>query len=72
MNSTNREVFESRCRIGVHPLVEVYRHHGAASDAVVRWCEICGSVTVDEDFDGRTNPGQYRAMTRPLILQRTV
>ena len=50
---------------GHEALIEVYRHAGAASDAVTRWCGSCGSVVVDEDYDGRVNPGTYFAMRTP-------
>lgn len=50
-----------------HDLAEIYRHAGAASDAVVRWCVGCGAVVVDEDFDNRTIPGTYCAMRFPQM-----
>lgn len=50
------------------PLVEIYRHSGAASDAVVRWCSQCGAVVVDEDYDGRTRAGSYQKMRFPSLL----
>jgi len=50
------------CPKGIHNLMEIWRDHGAGSDAVVRWCRNCGAVVVDEDYDGRTNAGAYREM----------
>ncbi len=54
---------EERC--GANSLLALYRHGGAASDAVVRWCQRCGAVVIDEDYDGRLNPGAYMQMTFP-------
>jgi len=50
----------SECEKGNHKLVEIYRsrHAMGGADDVVRWCEVCGSIVVDIDFDNRTNPGQ--------------
>ena len=55
------------CNGCTHSLVEIYRREGAASDAVVRWCQDCGCVVVDEDYDGRTNPGVYESMRFPSM-----
>jgi hypothetical protein len=54
---------------GDDTLREVYRHHKAGSDAVVRWCFRCGAVVVDEDYDGRTNIGTYMPMLFPATSQ---
>jgi hypothetical protein len=55
------------CDGQTHNLQEIYRRNGAASDAVVRWCSDCGAVVVDEDYDGRTNPGAYEEMRFPMM-----
>ncbi len=57
---------EEKC--GKDSLQEIHRHYGAGSDAVVRWCNKCGAVVVDEDYDGRTHPGSYVAMRFPSNL----
>ena len=41
----------------------------AISDEVVRWCKYCGAVVVDEDYDGRTNPGFIKPMQFPTIAK---
>jgi hypothetical protein len=65
---------KDKCDGHDHMLIEIYRRHGAASDAVVRWCIDCGAVVVDEDSDNRTSPGQYGKMRFPRMTypnQRT-
>lgn len=42
---------------------------GGDSEAVVRWCENCGAVVVDRDFDGRTNAGAIMPMQFPLTVR---
>jgi hypothetical protein len=37
---------------------------------VVRWCRNCGSVAIDTDVDGRTNPGDVMLMKFPRITQQ--
>lgn len=53
-------------------LEEIYRHAGAASDAVVSWCPWCGAVVVDEEYDGRVNPGKYGRMRFPIVTARAI
>lgn len=54
---------EERC--GINSLEVIYTEYGAVSEHVVRWCPKCGAVVVDEDFDGRTNPGAVLKMRFP-------
>lgn len=42
----------------------------AISEEVVRWCKYCGAVVVDEDYDGRTNPGQIKSMQFPTLAKK--
>lgn len=39
------------------------------SEHVVRWCEYCGAVAVDEDVDGRVYAGQVRKMEFPKLAK---
>ena len=58
------------CRAGSHQLViisEIY--HDPISEKVVRWCVDCGSITIDIDYDGRTQPGRIMRMRSPKISQ---
>ena len=61
-----------QCADGNHNLIVIYRESlppdGYASN-VVRWCCLCGSVVVDQDFDGRTNPGNLLDMRAPEITR---
>ena len=45
--------------IDVSPLGDGY------SEVVVRWCQRCGAIVKDVDFDGRTNPGELMPMRFP-------
>ena len=52
-----------------HQLIEIHRDRSrdGMADTVVRWCENCGAIVVDGEFDGRVHPGRYRSMTRPAV-----
>lgn len=52
-----------------HVLVDIDRHGSGFPNIsrVVRWCENCGSVVIDNDIDGRTAPGDWMAMKFPKI-----
>lgn len=54
-----------KCDGVTHRLLDIFANENAISSAVVRWCADCGAVVVDEDYDGRTNPGQYVEMLFP-------
>lgn len=77
MNKENeryhKEVLElsSECQKGKHKLVEINRgwHAMGGSEEVVRWCEVCGSVVVDVDYDNRTNAGQVMKMRGSTITK---
>jgi hypothetical protein len=57
----------AECQVGNHKLIEIYRrpYSSVQQSTVVRWCEQCGVVTVDIDYDGRTNPGAVMRMIGP-------
>lgn len=50
-------------------LKEIILYHQSMTEEVVRWCSHCGAVVVDEDYDGRTNPGAIRAMEFPALAK---
>ena len=51
------------CIKGKHTLTDIMSvTHWDESQQVVRWCTVCGSVVIDVDFDGRTNPGDALKM----------
>lgn len=56
---------EPTCREGRHSLISIYTEHGDDNHAVVRWCEQCGAVVIDEDMDGRISPGKVMSMQFP-------
>lgn len=60
-----------KCMGGSHKWVKVYEKNtlSPGTSEVVRWCNICGSVVVDIDFDGRTNPGQIMKLKSPEIAK---
>jgi hypothetical protein len=56
------------CDGNKHNLLEVYEHYDdAMGGAVVRWCENCGAIVIDRDFDNKTFPGYYVAMKFPTM-----
>ena len=54
---------------GKHDLIVVYAHGSEMEETVVRWCRLCGALTVDIDCDGRTQPGGVMAMRLPKLEQ---
>lgn len=61
----------SNCKAGKHELKIIYRgcRVGDLSEEMVRWCVNCGSVVVDVDFDGRTNPGSIMKIKNPRVAK---
>ncbi len=58
------------CLAGNHQLIVIYRDsHSDLCESVVRWCEKCGSVVVDTDYEGHTNPGTLMKMQSPSITK---
>ena len=55
------------CKQGRHELKKIYSKHHDCGSEVVRWCEDCGSIVVDSDFDGRTAAGAVMKMKSPKI-----
>jgi hypothetical protein len=64
-----KKKFNEKCRKGLHPLETIMSNGCDMESVTVRWCPICGSISVDQDFDGRTNPGAIRPMRRAAILE---
>lgn len=64
-----RKAFEEDCKKGNHRLDIVYSSGGDQERHVVRWCRNCGSLVIDVDFDGRTNPGAIMGLVSPAIMQ---
>lgn len=57
--------WDSQCR-GKHSLIDILSvEQGYGESKTVRWCTRCGAIVVDQDFDGRTNPGRYMEMLKP-------
>lgn len=67
MISDPGENTELPCMLG-HNLVVIYKYVYNYSDDVIRWCTACGSIVIDEDYDGRTKPGSIRKMRGPTLL----
>lgn len=56
------------CIAGNHNLKVIYKSRSLYNETetdVVRWCQDCGAVVVDLDYDGRTNAGQVMMMKFP-------
>jgi len=57
-----------QCQTGKHPWEKIYEGGiDTVSSEVVRWCPVFGSIVVDVDYDGRTNPGVIKKITSPMI-----
>jgi hypothetical protein len=56
-------------REGKCNLKQIAVFHLPISEQVVRWCDYCGAVTVDEDCDGRVYAGQVRKMEFPTLAK---
>lgn len=65
-----KELLEE-CKKGNHTLKDIFKSTWDI-DHVVRWCEICGSVVVDCDFDGRTNAGQIMRMKYSVLFREVL
>lgn len=62
-----------KCTGGKHDLVVVYRGNRFYNEeAVVRWCQNCGAVVVDKDYDNRTNAGQIMQMKFPKLTKENI
>ncbi len=64
-----RNIVKEECKKGSHDLQKVFESGSDMESSVVRWCETCGSIVVDVDFDGRTNPGEVMRMRSPSITK---
>ena len=63
------ELLEGECKKGKHSFQKIAENGNDMESTVVRWCEVCGSVTVDVDYDGRTNPGVVMKIKSPMITK---
>lgn len=64
-----RNIIKEECKKGNHELEKIYETGGDMFSIVVRWCKTCGSIVVDTNFDGRTNPGAITKMKSPRITK---
>lgn len=57
------------CKKGNHCWVKILsdRHSWDETEAVARWCKICGCIVIDCDYDNRTNAGYYMNIKAPKI-----
>jgi len=59
------------CQRGSHNLKTIYINYHWDCEEVVRWCEYCGAIVIDNDYDHRTNAGQIMKMKLPQIFINT-
>lgn len=60
----------TKCKKGQHNLIIITKNHiGYDEFEVVRWCNHCGAIVVDSDYDGRTKPGKFKKLQTPLNFQ---
>lgn len=61
------------CKNKDHLLRTIYKDVRFGDEvAVVRWCENCGAIVVDLDYDGRTYPGYYGKMKQPKATKELI
>jgi len=67
----SEKAYLTECKSGKHPLIRILttQPHWDDSCEVVRWCPVCGAVTVDMECDSRTYPGRVLEMRLPKITQ---
>jgi hypothetical protein len=54
------------CKKGNHSLKKIYEAElDDMESSVVRWCELCGAIVVDKEYDYRVDPGGYSKMRWP-------
>lgn len=63
------ELIDNKCKKGKHSFQKIFETGDDKESTVVRWCEVCGSIVVDEDYDGRTKPGAVMGMLSPSITK---
>ncbi len=63
------KLVQEECKRGNHLLLEIFESGGDMESTVVRWCSLCGSITIDTDYDGRTKPGDVMKIRSPQITK---
>ncbi len=63
------KLIEEECKKGNHSLQKIFESGSDTESTVVRWCEVCGSIVIDMDYDGRTKPGEVMGMISPSITK---
>lgn len=63
------KLIEEECRKSKHSFQKIFETGSDMESTVVRWCEVCGSVVIDTDYDGRTKPGAVMGMLSPSITK---
>lgn len=63
------KLIEDECKKGKHSFQKIFESENDMESSVVRWCEVCGSIAVDTDYDGRTKPGAVMGMLSPSITK---
>lgn len=58
----------NKCQKGKHSLITIFSHGSDQDLTVVRWCEVCGAIVIDKDYDNRTNSGAVLPMKFPSIV----
>lgn len=63
------KIFEKECLKGNHSLQKIFESGSDMESSVIRWCEVCGSIVIDKDYDGRIKPGAVMGMISPSITK---
>ena len=65
---TKIEILFAECLDGKHALETIYtQNFGGPYDEkeVVKWCNVCGSIVIDNEYDGRVYPGGLMPVKGP-------
>ena len=63
------KIVAGECKKGEHIFEKIYESGSDMESTVIRWCAMCGSVVIDTDFDGRTQPGAVMTIRSPAITK---
>jgi hypothetical protein len=58
------------CKSNQHHFVDIVSNkiEGVNEIRIVKWCSVCGSITMDCDKNGETIPSYFMALREPKTL----
>lgn len=61
---------EQECHQGNHSLILISVTPNNMGESVVRWCNYCGAIVIDLDYDGCIDPGKILSIQFPELAKR--